>query len=313
MSENKKIALLGGAGLVGQNLALRLKKNKLTNILVVDKHKKNLTRMKELNPGLECIFADLSVPGDWQTALAECDVVVMLQAQIGGLNREEFVSNNIRSTQLILETIKKDVKKQLIHISSSVVNSVANDLYTETKIEQEAIVLKSTLNATILRPTLMFGWFDRKHLGWLSKFMKNTPVFPIPGSGEYLRQPLYVGDFCEVIISSIKKNHVKGVFDITGQEKINYIDLIKLIKKSLKLKTLIVKIPYSVFYYLLKIWSVFDNNPPFTSDQLIALVAGDVFQSSDWPNIFAVEPTPLSVAIDETFCDPRYSKIYMEF
>ena len=41
----------------------------------------------------------------------------------------------------------------------------------------------------------MFGWFDRKHLGWLARFMCRVPVFPIPGSGEYLRQPLYVGDF----------------------------------------------------------------------------------------------------------------------
>ena len=45
----------------------------------------------------------------------------------------------------------------------------------------------------------MFGWFDRKHLGWLARFMQRAPVFPIPGDGRYLRQPLYVGDLCNVI------------------------------------------------------------------------------------------------------------------
>jgi hypothetical protein len=47
----------------------------------------------------------------------------------------------------------------------------------------------------------MFGWFDRKHLGWLSRFMKKVPVFPIPGHGRYMRQPLYGGrDFANIII-----------------------------------------------------------------------------------------------------------------
>ena len=58
------------------------------------------------------------------------------------------------------------------------------------------IVLASGLPCTVLRPTLMFGWFDRKHLGWLARFMRKVPVFPIPDEGRYLRQPLYVGDFC---------------------------------------------------------------------------------------------------------------------
>ena len=31
----------------------------------------------------------------------------------------------------------------------------------------------------------MFGWFDRKHLGWLARFMTRAPVFPVPGHGRY--------------------------------------------------------------------------------------------------------------------------------
>jgi len=39
----------------------------------------------------------------------------------------------------------------------------------------------------VLRPTLMFGWFDRKHVGWLKRFMERMPVFPIPGDGRMWR------------------------------------------------------------------------------------------------------------------------------
>ena len=61
----------------------------------------------------------------------------------------------------------------------------------------------------MLRPTLMFGWFDRKHLGWLARFMQRAPVFPIPGHGRYLRQPLYAGDFCDIIMACIEQRPVR--------------------------------------------------------------------------------------------------------
>ncbi len=73
---------------------------------------------------------------------------------------------------------------------------MAVDDYTETKKAQEALVSASGIKQVILRPTLMFGWFDRKHVGWLARFMQKVPVFPIPGNGKFLRQPLYAGDFC---------------------------------------------------------------------------------------------------------------------
>ncbi len=200
-----------------------------------------------------------------------------------------------------------------MHISSSVVESVANDHYTNTKREQEKNVLASGINCVVLRPTLMFGWFDRKHLGWLSRFMQKVPVFPIPGSGRYMRQPLYVGDFCSIIISCLESQTSGQVFNITGREKLDYIDIIRQIKRATGAKARIVKIPYALFYGLLKTWALFDKNPPFTADQLKALVAHDEFEVIDWPDIFKVNATPFSQAIDETFNDPTYSNVTLEF
>ena len=93
----------------------------------------------------------------------------------------------------------------LVQISSSVVNSAAIDCYTESKKAQEKIALESGIPCVVLRPTLMFGWFDRKHLGWLARFMARMPVFPVPGHGRYLRQPLYAGDFCDIIMACIER------------------------------------------------------------------------------------------------------------
>ena len=309
----KKIILPGGAGLVGQNLVARLKAKCYSNIVVLDKHRKNIEVLKQVQPDITVEYADLAEPGEWQRHFVGADVVVMLQAQIGGLDYQEFVRNNIDATALILDAVKLNQVPSLVHISSSVVESVADDFYTQTKKAQEKMVIESGVSCPILRPTLMFGWFDRKHLGWLSRFMKKVPVFPIPGHGRYMRQPLYVGDFSNVIISCIEHDVRDGIYNISGHEKIDYIDMIRVIKKATHANTPIVRIPYTLFYGLIWTWALFDKNPPFTTQQLAALSARDEFEVIDWPGIFGVPYTSFAEAVDETFNDPTYGKVVLEF
>jgi nucleoside-diphosphate-sugar epimerase len=311
--KNTRIILPGGAGLVGQNLVARLKAKGYTDIVVLDKHRANLAVLKQIQPGITTEYADLAEPDDWLRHFEDADVVVMLQAQIGGNDYQEFVSNNLDSTSLILDAIKANNIPYLVHISSSVVESAADDFYTNTKKDQERMVLESGIACPILRPTLMFGWFDRKHLGWLSRFMKKAPIFPIPGHGRYMRQPLFVGDFSNIIISCIENKVADGIYNISGQEKVDYIAIIREIKRATKAKALIIKIPYNLFYVLIWLWGRFDKKPPFTTQQLAALSTKDEFEVIDWPSIFDVSYTPFSLAIDETFNHPEYSKVVLEF
>jgi nucleoside-diphosphate-sugar epimerase len=311
--KDEKIILPGGAGLVGQNLIARLKARGYANIVVLDKHRPNLAVLKKVQPDITAEFADLAKPGDWQRHFEGADVVVMLQAQIGGNDYQEFVRNNVDATRQVLDAFKSHKVPYLVHISSSVVESAADDFYTRTKKEQEKIVLESGVACPVLRPTLMFGWFDRKHLGWLSRFMKKVPIFPIPGHGRYMRQPLYVGDFCNIIISCIENRIAEGIFNISGHEKVDYIDIIREIERATRARTPIVRIPYALFYALLWVWGLFDKNPPFTTQQLAALSTRDEFEVIDWPGIFNVPCTPFKKAVDETFNDPRYGSVVLEF
>jgi len=290
-----------------------LKRKGCTNLVALDKHRINLEILRQLHPDIVVEYADLAEDGPWKNHFADAQAVVMLQAQIGGSDRELFIRNNIISTDCILKAMKQYSIPYLVHISSSVVESVADDYYTQTKKEQEKRVLDSGISCVALRPTLMFGWFDRKHLGWLSRFMQKMPVFPIPGHGRYLRQPLYVGDFCKIIVSCIDNRIQEKVFNISGLEFIDYIEMIREIKKTIRAKCLILNIPYKLFNFLLKAWAAFDKNPPFTAAQLKALTAGDRFEKIDWPSIFQVQATPFSQAIEETFNDPLYSKVVLEF
>jgi nucleoside-diphosphate-sugar epimerase len=307
-----KIIVTGGAGLVGQNLVPRLKAAGWTDIVVIDKARHNADILREQHGDITVIVADLAEPGNWTTYLVGAEAVICAHAQIGGLEAEEFVRNNIAASERLVAAMKAANVPYLVNISSSVVNSMAVDDYTETKKAQEALVLASGIPQVVLRPTLMFGWFDRKHMGWLARFMQRVPIFPIPGNGRYLRQPLYVGDFCDIIISAVRRQ-VEGVFDISGQERIDYIDLMRAVRRATGARATIVTIPYAAFWTMLKAYGFVSKNPPFTTKQLKALATPDIFDVIDWPGIFGVRATPLEEALHETFQHPRYSQIVLQF
>ena len=312
MNLSDKIVVTGASGMLGQNVVLLLTEQGYSNIVAIDKHIENSKTLEILNPSVKVVTADLATHGEWENELKGATVILILHAQITSLYAEEFIVNNVESTKIVLEVIKKYNIPYIVHVSSSVVISVSDDDYTRTKKTQEELVMSSGVEYTVIRPPLMFGWFDKKHFGYLSRFMEQTPVFPIPGNGKFLRQPLYGRDVARVIISAMEKKFNNKIYNVIGYEEVDYIDIVREIKKVKGLKTWILKIPYSLFYLLMKVYAIFSKKPPFTTSQLKALTAGDYFKSDSWQEDFDVKQTPFKVAIKETFTDEKYSKIILK-
>lgn len=305
-----RVLITGAAGLVGQNLIPRLAG---LGVTAVDKHPANTAILRRLHPAITTIEADLAREDGWQDAAWIADVVVIAHAQIGGLRAAEFQANNVEATARLLQVLTaRPSPPYIVHLSSSVVHSAAEDPYVATKREQEALVVAAGLPTAILRPTLMFGWFDRKHLGWLARFMRRVPVFPVPGHGNYLRQPLYAGDFAAIIAACIATRPL-GAWNISGQQMVSYLDLIRGLRRANHLRTPIIRIPYTIFALLLRLAGLFTADPPFTVRQLEALVIPETFEVIDWPGIFGVPATPLAAALEETFNHPVYSAVELAF
>ena len=60
LDEDSKIVV---AGLVGQNLVIRLKQRSFQNIVGIDKHLANCRTLKQLHPDIEVVEDDLSQEG----------------------------------------------------------------------------------------------------------------------------------------------------------------------------------------------------------------------------------------------------------
>jgi len=292
----KKIIITGAAGLVGMNLLSMMDRNKY-RIIVIDKIKENLFLAKRLFPEIEIVGADLSQLGGWQQEFKGANTVIQLQAQISSPLESPYIKNNILSVKNVVEVCEENKVKNLIHFSSSVVISAASDNYTHTKKNGERIVAESKVPHTILRPPLMYGCFDVKHLGFLTRLLEVSPIFPVPGNGKYMRQPLFVEDICRIVIKLIELKPKNKVFNVIGKERIDWIDLMKMISQEKKIKRVYLNIPIPFFLFLIRTYGLMTGSKPFVPDQLKALMAKDDFPVTDWDKEFKVNYTPFREGI----------------
>ena len=120
----------------------------------------------------------------------------------------------------------------------------------------------------------------------------------------------------DLLLHLIKKHEV-DIYDIpivvVTQQYLDYIDLMRAVRAATGARAAMLRIPYSAFWLMLKAYALLDRDPPFTAKQLEALVTPDYFEVIDWPHIFGVSATPLAEALRETFQNPVYSKVVLEF
>lgn len=281
----KKVLLAGGAGLVGQSL-LKILEHSEFHITVVDKDANLINKLKSEFNDVKFITLDLSDGDEVKKLALSFDCIVMMQALIKGLKYFDFHQNTVISTQNLLEQIKNQkVNPYLIHVSSSVINSKADDFYTRSKREQEQLVMNSNLQKVILRPTLMYGEGDNKHFYALINLMRKFPFFPLPGNGKYIRQPLYAMDFAHVVKNCIKEPKL-GIFNISGLEFITFKNCLIKFKRHYQCFSLVTPIPVFMFRLLLRIAALITKKVPFTEQQLDALIIPETFERIDWPKIF---------------------------
>jgi hypothetical protein len=92
---------------------------------------------------------------------------------------------------------------------------------------------------------------------------------------------------------------------------VDYIEILRAIRRIRGLRTLLPCLPIPAFALLLRGAAWVSKKPPFTIEQLNSLTVGDDFDGVDMRATFNVTPTPLEDGLRETLLDPRYSGVRM--
>ena len=130
-----------------------------------------------------------------------------------------------------------------VHISGIGADPKSTSAYIASKGLSEDVTLEAFPDATILRPSVVFGpeddFFNR--FGALSRIM---PIIPLFGGGKTRLQPVYVGDVARAAAAALAGNARAGViYELGGPQVLTLRECAQLALTTVERKSLLVGLP----------------------------------------------------------------------
>lgn len=289
----KKVLVTGAAGFVGMHMVpFLIQEGYIVTALV-----KNKSEKEKIPKQSEVKVADLAKRGHWQRELKGHDLIVHLAAQISAKSPSLFVKNNVIATKNLVEAAKLSKISSIVLFSSAAVTSIRLDAYAQTKKNKEEIIKKSKLHYAIIRPSMIYGPGDNKNVGWLIAMVKKLPIIPLPGGGNFGRQPLYVDDVCKIVSKITSRDLENKIYEIHGFEYVTMKKMVRTIKKALDSKKISISVPLTVLFLAIKIGEMIFKRPKFTTDQIKSLTSGEKFKGEAWWVTFDIIPTRFEAGV----------------
>ena len=259
-----KVFLAGHKGLVGSAIFRKLIKKKYKNIITIDKKKLNLLNQEHVFK-----FIKKKKP----------NVVIIAAAKVGGvyhnnIHGADFIYENLQIQNNLIHASFKNKVKKLIFLGSSCIYpkkskqpikekyllsgklEETNEPYAVAKIAGikmcQAYNKQYNTNYISLMPTNAYGPNDNYHTlnshffpALIKKAheckIKNKKFFNVWGSGNPLRELIFVDDIADACVYFMKKKTKETLINIGTGKDMRIKDYVNFLIKKLKLK---VKVKY---------------------------------------------------------------------
>ena len=268
MGDFLKLLVTGGAGFIGSHF-IRYMLNKYPDYKIVNLDKLtyagNLDNLRDIekDPRYKFIKGDICDKRIVEKAMKDCDVVVNFAAE-SHVDRsitgpEPFIKTDIFGTYILLETAKKYNIEKYIQISTDeVYGSIKegsfketdplkpNSPYSASKASADLLVrsyyITHNLPVLITRSSNNYGpyQYPEKLIPLFTINALNNKPLPVYGTGNNVRDWLYVLDNCSGIDTVLHKGKIGEVYNIGGNTEKTNLEITHLILEVLdKPKSLI--------------------------------------------------------------------------
>ncbi len=226
----KRILVLGGTGFVGRHLCEKAAQLSC-RLSVPTRRLENAKNIQPL-PWVDPIEVDLHDEAALTRLVRGHDAVVNLVAILHG-TQAAFSQVHLELVQKLVRACQANAVRRVVHVSALGAAADAASMYQRSKAQGEAVLQSSTLDVSILRPSVIFGAGDR----FLNLFAKLQAVFPVlPLAGAATRfQPVWVEDVAQAIVNILHENSRAGfkqaggiVFEACGPDVFTLRELVQL-------------------------------------------------------------------------------------
>jgi len=160
---------------------------------------------------------------------------------------------------------------RVVHVSITNAREGSPLPYFHWKGVLERELRDSGLSHAIVRPTVVFGREDIlvNNIAWV---LRRFPLFPVPGSGRYRLQPVYVDDLAELLAASGARTD-DLVLDAVGPEIYTFEGLVRVVAGAVGARARIVRTPPPVAFALASVVGRAMRDVLLTADEIRGLAA----------------------------------------
>lgn len=295
MAKRKVATVFGATGFIGRALV-----RKLADLdYVVRAAGRDMRRAGQLRPlgdvgQVVPLYAPLDKAADVARAVDGAEIVVNLVGILAERRAGDFDRVHRAGAGVVAEQAYQAGVPHLVHVSAIGADTGAASRYAWSKGAGEAEVRKAYPEATIIRPSIVFGpeddFFNR--FGTMATTLPFLPVI----EGDTRFQPVYVGDVAEAILAATRLPEARGqIFELGGPDVMSFRQLMAYILRETHRQRPLVEIPRWVAGLQA---SVLEKLPGklLTRDQLLLLRQDNVVHPG-MPGLEALGITPAPIRL----------------
>jgi NADH dehydrogenase len=269
------VTVFGGSGFLGRHLVRALAREGYRVRPAVRRpdlagHLQPLGRVGQIH----AVQANLRYPGSVEAAVRDADVVINLVAVLYERGKQTFEAVQAEGAATVARAAAA-AGARLIHVSALGADPDSPSLYARTKAAGEAAVLATVPDATIFRPSIMFGpeddFFNR-----FASMARLSPFLPLIGGGATKFQPVFVGDVAQAILKATGGAAKGGtIYELGGPEVRSFKQLMEYVLAITERKRLLLPIPFGLAKLQAQILKLLPT-PLLTPDQVESLRADNI-------------------------------------
>jgi NADH dehydrogenase len=242
----RQVTVFGGSGFLGRYVVQRLARSG-ARVAVAVRHTDaaDFVRIFGQVGQVMPVPCDVTIPESVSAALRGSEAAVNL---VGILcesgRRQRFDGVHHKGAGVVAAAARDAGLKRLVHISAIGANANSPSTYARTKALGEDAVRAAYPEATILRPSIVFGpeddFFNR-----FARLARVAPALPLFGCGKTKFQPVYVADVADAVMAALDEKTARGrTYELGGPEVMNFEQILKLILAETNRCRCLVRLPF---------------------------------------------------------------------
>lgn len=265
-----------------------------------------LTRTRQAN--VQVRIGDVTRPDTLGPALEGVDAVVHLVAIPRDLSGgADLRLVNTEGTRAVLVAMAAAGVGRLIHMGAMGVADDPSLHYASSKARAEALVGASTLDWTILKPSLQFGEGDG-FFNVIAGLARMSPgLIPVPGDGTNRFQPIHAGDVARAVVAALADpaGTVGQAIELGGPRYWTYREITGEVLRAIGARRVIIPMPVPLIRLVAGSAEFLRLPFPVATDQLRQLRLDNIGPLGVIAARFGFEPRELAGSLGYLRAKPR--------